>query len=764
MFEIALDYLDAGISIVPANIDDKSPRVKSLEPLFSAPMSQDFAKEKFDSPDVGIGIICGTVSGGLTGLDFDNHFLDAKSRFQKFCDIDVVAEILKKYELPIESTQSGGFHIFFRSDKSESSQKLASRQVTSKKLPDGSEVKLNGEGTAIVTLIETRGERSYTVCAPTKGYEMISGKIELTPTITVEEHNILLTCARSFSEFVDRRDFANTSTYVTHGSERPGDEYDKSAGSIEEAKTILSANGWTTGNGVHWKRPGKKKGISATFGKVAPEVFYVFSTNASPFEDRKAYTPWQIFAILEHNLDFESAAKALYQRGFGKKNDGSSLKLIYSKVRHEIRKGNAALPPEEINNLAEQINIPVNKVVETIKDATQRYADEKDYDKLPPIRKAEIFLKNNYRIRYDDISKLSEMSVRCSDWQDLNIDTIFREMQHEGVKFPMEKLKSLLRSNYVQRYNPFKEYFKSLPKWDGEDHIQKLASHVKVKDQPFFNKMFEKALVRNIACALEPNNYNRIVFTIISEKQEIGKSFFIQYLNPFGAKYYTDEQLKDNKDSRFALTENFIYNLEELDNLNRGDLGRLKATISTRGVKDRIPFAVHKEYFPRCCSFWGSTNREEFLVDDYNTRWLCFYVTDIDWAYSKDNIKKVWEQAWHLYNSKEYVYTLAKEEADTRDKKNDGYRIVDFELSIITKHLEKSENEWMSNAEIMMVLTERTDGKIRFNTSPQKLGRIMSQLGYLRRKEGNERGWRCKLKHFDALSVEVEKDDEEVPF
>ena len=58
----------------------------------------------------------------------------------------------------------------------------------------------------------------------------------------------------------------------------------------------------------------KSAGCSAT---LKDGVFYVFSTNAAPFEDRRAYSPFAVYSLLEHGGDFAAAAGALRARGFG---------------------------------------------------------------------------------------------------------------------------------------------------------------------------------------------------------------------------------------------------------------------------------------------------------------------------------------------------------------------------------------------------------------------------------------------------------------
>ena len=61
-------------------------------------------------------------------------------------------------------------------------------------------------------------------------------------------------------------------------------------------------------------RPGKAAGTSAT---LKDRVFYVFSSNAAPFEPGRAYSPFAVLALLEFGGDFAATARALHQHGFG---------------------------------------------------------------------------------------------------------------------------------------------------------------------------------------------------------------------------------------------------------------------------------------------------------------------------------------------------------------------------------------------------------------------------------------------------------------
>lgn len=249
----------------------------------------------------GIGIVCGKLSGMLECMDFDNHFGDAKEILSDF--ISQIKEIYDKHSFPIEATSGGGFHLLYKCPEINGNLKLAQRPKYNEKekrfAPD--------------TIIETRGEGGYFVVAPTQGYKFVRGAIELIPTITPEERKTMFEVARSFNTWSDikKTEFENQN--------RPGDQFNTSDDAINEVKAALEENGWHNVGGTQWQRPGKKKGISATLGKVADNVFYVFSSNAYPFEPMKAYLPFQVISLLKYKGDFSECSKQLAARYQGAK-------------------------------------------------------------------------------------------------------------------------------------------------------------------------------------------------------------------------------------------------------------------------------------------------------------------------------------------------------------------------------------------------------------------------------------------------------------
>ena len=244
----------------------------------------------------GIGIICGAGSGNLECLDFDNHFSDAKENLSEFLADPEIKKIYKNRGLVIEKTVSGGFHVLYRCNTIAGNMKLAQRP------------KKQGEKWIPDTIIETRGEGGYFCVDPTPGYQVIRNSILQIPEITTEERSVLIMRGKSFNTW----DNSRKNEYEQQ--DRPGDMFNELPEAIEEMKFALTGAGWKEISTGIWQRPGKKKGISATLGKVAPNVFYCFTSNGHPFDENSGYTPFQVIGLLKYNGDFKTFAKELAER------------------------------------------------------------------------------------------------------------------------------------------------------------------------------------------------------------------------------------------------------------------------------------------------------------------------------------------------------------------------------------------------------------------------------------------------------------------
>ncbi len=168
-----------------------------------------------------------------------------------------------------------------------------------------------------MTLIETRGEGGYCITAPTPGYKPLRGEMTAIPSITPQERSILHESARALNRYTPSvigqpRQILRP----TFADPRPGDTFNKHGDPLP----FLEGVGWHVvrqcDKALYLCRPGKAQGVSATLGYVGPNVLYVFSSNAAPFESNRAYSPFAVYAFLEHDRDFLAAARALREQGY----------------------------------------------------------------------------------------------------------------------------------------------------------------------------------------------------------------------------------------------------------------------------------------------------------------------------------------------------------------------------------------------------------------------------------------------------------------
>jgi hypothetical protein len=268
-------------------------------------------------------LVCGAVSGNLEMIDFDlgGEAFDAWRRAVESAAPGLVDRVV------VESTPSGGRHVVYRCEAAVcGNTKLAGKRIEA----DGPEDLVVGtksfrprrdaEGRwhIVVTLIETRGEGGMFLCAPSEGYAVLQGELLGPPAVTPDERDVLLGCAWALDELArpvvsGPAAAGPRPARATADAQRPGDDFN-TRGDIRE---VLLRHGWRVvraGDNEHWCRPGKAAGTSAT---LRDGIFYVFSSNAPPFEPQQGYAPFAVYALLEHGGEWSAAAAALRRRGFG---------------------------------------------------------------------------------------------------------------------------------------------------------------------------------------------------------------------------------------------------------------------------------------------------------------------------------------------------------------------------------------------------------------------------------------------------------------
>lgn len=375
--------------------------------------------------------------------------------------------------------------------------------------------------------------------------------------------------------------------------------------------------------------------------------------------------------------------------------------------------------------------------------------EEKNNEIYTVFHYAEDYLKEHYEFRFNEIA----LDIECKkidgeEWKSVNMDGLWLEMQKKQIKISIQAVKSILKSEFTDKYNPIKEYFDNLPKWDGKiDYITNFASYITLthpkKEEYQFLTHFKKWLVRVVKTAIIKGFFNKQAFILADNGlgQNIGKTTYLRYLMPPNLNKYIAEDINGNdKDARILLCKNLLINMDELATLSRKDINHLKAYFTKTQINDRLPYETKNSIIERISSFMGSTNQTSFLRDETGSvRWLIFSIKSIDWKYSKEfNINNLWMQAVALANDKGFNEKMTRDDIIENERRNKQYQVLTKEQELIYKFFDKPTNnipytDFMTSSDIALFLKENT----ALNSVPYEgtIGKAMHSLGFVRNQQ-----------------------------
>lgn len=222
---------------------------------------------------------------------------------------------------------------------------------------------------------------------------------------------------------------------------------------------------------------------------------------------------------------------------------------------------------------------------------------------------------------------------------------------------------------YENQRNLIGDWIKSAP-WDRQDRIAQLCDTLTVRpDFPLDlrNLIVRRWLISAAAAALKPAGfYSKGVLTL-QGPQSIGKTPWVASLLPDGvlSDYVLLGAHLDpySRDSIKTAVSHWIVELGEVDStVNRAEGGALKAFLSQRTDKLRLPYAPVDSEFQRRTVFAASVNPQEFLKDETgNKRWWTLPVTAVNFNHGI-NLQQLWAQVAAAYEAKEPWWLTFDEE------------------------------------------------------------------------------------------------------
>ena len=363
--------------------------------------------------------------------------------------------------------------------------------------------------------------------------------------------------------------------------------------------------------------------------------------------------------------------------------------------------------------------------------------EEEEKTRITPIDKLENFLTSRYNFRHNIVSgKLEYQQLSSSSlsgrsggakkkWHVMNDfieNSMLRECLKGRIKTNLSSLRNLLYSDFCELYNPFEDYFFNLPSYDEKtDYILELANTITTTKQELWQECFKKWIVAMVGCVLDDKVINHTVI-VFSGKQGLGKTTWVEKLVPRKLKEYLFSGTinPNNKDTLVQLSECMLINLDELENLNRSEIGSLKEIITKTQIRMRKAYGHNNETMPRRASFAGSVNTAQFLNDSTGSRrFLCFEVENIQYQH-EINIDNVLSQALYLFKTG-FRHWFDQEEIKNITENNEQYQLRSPEEELLLTWFEPCDREnathYLNASQIAAKLAERakitiTDGTI----------------------------------------------------
>ena len=354
------------------------------------------------------------------------------------------------------------------------------------------------------------------------------------------------------------------------------------------------------------------------------------------------------------------------------------------------------------------------------------------------------------------VSSVCKSSSTCQlkEWNPIDnrfVHTLWKGLAARFKIVRVQDVHQLLMSEFVPPFNPFEEYFESLPAWDGEtDYIAQVAATVTTVDDPdipddiTFEWAFRKWIVGLVAGLFLCDKVNEEILVLVGRQGTYKTTWLARLLPPQLQSYFrikTDSRHFD-KDDKLALAEFALICLEELEALRPGELNQLKSLTTDKYINERPAYARYKEERVHIASFCGTSNNLHFLNDPSGERrWLPFEIERI--ANPHDTplpYEGLYAQAYHLWRTG-FPYWFEGEEIERLNRHARRFEVPDLLHDLIHTHYRVP----MPGEQAVFLTTADIVAHISYalKTPPalHHIGRIMREAGYAAVRRGNRRGY-----------------------
>ena len=345
---------------------------------------------------------------------------------------------------------------------------------------------------------------------------------------------------------------------------------------------------------------------------------------------------------------------------------------------------------------------------------------------------------------YTEFQDLSSSHMPWQPVDDRVLKGLTMKVRLSGIDARDNDVRRYVQSDMIRPYDPIGDYLWGLyGKWDGKDHIRRLARTVPTAN-PLWEDWFYTWFLGMVQQWRETPlaQYGNQAVPLLISEQGWNKTTFCEQLLPPALRWgYTGNlQLDDKRQVLQQMAQMLLINLDEFNQISpRVQQGFLKNIITLSSVKIKRPYGRHVEDFPRRASFIATTNQADVLADPSGSRrFLGVELTGPIDISTPPNYEQLYAQAMNALSEHERHYFGPSETRQIMDS-NRKFSVKTAAEQFFFDYFEPvalgSEGRWMSASAILNFLKDEVGVSLLKPVNVFNFGRKLSGISGLVKRE-----------------------------
>lgn len=271
------------------------------------------------------------------------------------------------------------------------------------------------------------------------------------------------------------------------------------------------------------------------------------------------------------------------------------------------------------------------------------------YGKKPSMKMLKQWLSMRYEFHRNEVTGYYEVCSRdvlkgkFHSWtrMDDNIEnSLWIEMEEDGLQTQLPRLHSLINSDFSEKYNPLLDYLTALPTWDGKtDYIQMLADRIHIANtdgahhtQEDFRYFFKKWFVAMVVTWVTDTVVGQTILIFVGKGGLFKTTFFDKLLPKILHDYFINESTASYTDKDFmeAMASKALMCLDEFETAFGKNLSAFKSCVTKLFFSIRRPYDKYRTELPHRAAMCGTSNSVQIISEEENRRYSPWLIESID--------------------------------------------------------------------------------------------------------------------------------------